>query len=375
MNRIRLCTVLACAALVLLAGCDPEEAESSPEVSAIPVETKIVGTQAFVDRVNVSAVVKPVHDVRVAAEAPGRVLSASFEEGERVKRGQLLLRVDSQVDSARIDVLRSQVATARREYERTKTLARQGLSTPQQLDQASSQVDQASLNLKQAQVAVGKSSVRSPIEGYVATKAIEKGEYINPGQLLAHIVDYDTVQVEASVPERDIRYTAVGMEVDVEVPALDTVRRGTVQKRAIVATEQSRTFAVEIHVENPDLELLPGMRARVSVPRKDFGEVVMVPRSAILEGFERSEALIVDGDGDEGRATVREVVLGPGKGSMVVIEEGLEAGDRLITKGHRGIADGTRVRVVSEAKANGSARAEAGQKPNAAEPAKGDASD
>jgi RND family efflux transporter MFP subunit len=335
----------------LSAGCKPpEEEKAEVVVPAVPVETMKVSTRTFVDMVDVSGVVEPIHEVHVAAEAPGRVLSAPFEEGERVKKGAMLLRVDSQVDSARIALLESQLESAEREFQRTKQLAGQGLATPQQLDQAQSSVDGARLNIKQARVGMGKTNVRSPIDGVVAQKMTEQGEYVNPGSPLAHIVDFDTVKVIANVAESDVRFVTEGTDVQVWIPALEKYVEGKVKKRAILATANTRTFPVEIHVANADHSILPGMRARVVVPRKDYGEVVVVPREAILEGFERPEAMIFDGEGDEGKAVLRVVKLGPAKGSIVVVEEGLKPNERLIVKGHRSLADGTKIRSVKEVK-------------------------
>lgn len=346
--------LVAITVVSLLAACSGKDAPTSQATkessSAIPVETLRVTKQDFVDLVDVSGVVEPIHEVRVAAEAPGRVLSAPFEAGARVKKGDLLLRVDSDVDSARIAVMQSQLQTAEREFQRTKQLASQGLATPQQLDQAQSSVENASLSIKQARVGLGKTNVRSPISGHVAQKLTEQGEYVAPGSPLAHIVDYDTVKVIANVPESDVRFVTENSEVDVWLPALDRTVKGTVHRRSIIATPNTRTFPVEIHVKNEDLSILPGMRARVVVPRKDWGSVVVVPREAILEGFERPEAMVLTGESDEGKSELRHVVLGPAKGSFVVVESGLNAGDRLIVKGHRSIADGTQVRSTKEAR-------------------------
>lgn len=335
---------------LLLLGCKPSEDAEVKDIalSAIPVETIQVQTEPFVDLVDVSGVVEPIHEVHVSAEAPGRVLSAPFEDGQKIKKGALLLRVDSDVDSARIALLESQLQNAKREFQRTKQLAGQGLATPQQLDQAQSTVDTAGLNIKQAKVGLGKTNVRSPIDGFIAGKFAEQGEYVAPGAPLAHIVDYETVKVIANVPESDVRFVTVDSKVKVWLPALERHADGVVHRRAIIATPNTRTFPVEIHVNNADLSILPGMRVRVVVPRKDWGTVVVVPREAILEGFDRPEAMVLKGDADEGIAELRPVVLGPAKGSLVVIESGLSKGDRLIVKGHRSLADGTKVRSVRE---------------------------
>lgn len=350
--------------------CKPEEAaEADTEVMAIPVETMTVQQKPFIDRVEVSGVVEPIHEVKVSAEAAGRVLSAPFEEGEKIKRGKLLLRVDSDLNSAQIALLESQLSTAKREFERTKKLASQGLATPQQLDQASAQVDSAGLSIKQAKVGMGKTNVRSPIEGWVATKSVEKGEYVNPGAPLAHIVDYSTVKVNAAIPESDIRFIEENRPVEVYLPALDLSVEGKVHRRGIVATPNTRTFPVEIHVDNKDLKLLPGMRARVVVPRKDWGNVVLVPRDAILEGFNRREAMVLPTDGKEGKAELHVVKLGPARGEVVVVAEGLKSGDRLIVKGHRSIVDGTLVKVVADRTASEPEKPQAEQKPADDKPA------
>ncbi len=359
-NHILLIALLATG----FVACKPEEeAKTETEVMAIPVETMTITTQKFVDRVEVSGVVEPIHEVKVSAEAAGRVLSAPFEEGDKIKKGKLLLRVDSDLNSAQIALLQSQLATAKREFERTKKLASQGLATPQQLDQAQAQVDSSNLSIKQARVGMGKTNVRSPIEGWVATKSAEKGEYVNPGAPLAHIVDYSTVKVNAAIPESDIRFIREEEPVEIYLPALDLSVDGKVYRRGIVATPNTRTFPVEIHVENKDLKLLPGMRARIIVPRKDWGSVVLVPRDSILEGYQRQEAMVLPTDGKEGKAELHVVKLGPTSGESVVVTEGLKDGDRLIVKGHRSIVDGTLVKVVAEREANAKSKPQAEQAP------------
>jgi RND family efflux transporter MFP subunit len=341
--------VLLAAAPLSSTGCKSDApSKANAEIPAVPVETQELATRDFTERVEVSGVAEPIFEMRVAAEAPGRILTAPFEEGETVKKGQLLIRVDAQLDSARIDLLKSQVSSARREFERTKMLASEGLATPQQLDQAQSSVESAKLSLKQARVGRGKTTVRSPQTGIVARKYVEEGEYAAPGAPLAHLVDYSTIVIEAAVPESDVAFVTKGAEVGVWIPALRKKVTGVVERRAIVATAKTRTFPVEIHVDNGDLEILPGMRARVIIPRKTWKNVLVVPRDAILQGFENKEAMVLPGDDQVGKAELRTVDLGPARGNEVVVTSGLAAGERLIVKGHRSIVNGTKVKAVKQ---------------------------
>ena len=331
--------------IFLLGACSAKEeaGETDKKVEAIPVVVAPLSTQTFDESITVTAVAEPIHEVRVSAEAPGRVVKAPFEEGATVKKGALLLRVDAQLDAARINLLKSQIATANRELARTKMLAKEGVATSQQLDQAQSAYDSAQLNLKQAQVGIGKSTVRSPMSGWIAKKMVEEGEYVGPGAPLAHIVDYETIVVRANVNESDVRAVAEGSEVTVKIPALDKTVAGKVFRRGIVAADKTRTFAVEIHVANADREILPGMQAQVVIPRKQWVDAIVVPRDAVLQGFDNEEAMVLSGTGREGKSELRRITIGPAKGNLVVVTEGLSAGDRLIVKGHRSIVDGTLV--------------------------------
>lgn len=343
------------AGLILIAlvavGCDSEEAKpEDSEVPPVPVETLVLAATDFVERVEVSGVAQPIHEVTVAAEAPGRITTAPFEEGKTIEKGALLVRVDAQSGSAQVDLLQNQLAAAEREYARTKMLASEGLATPQQLDQASSSVDSARLSIRQARVGIGKSTVKSPQAGIVSTKYVEEGEYAAPGAPIAHIVDYSTVVIEAAVPEGDIPFVTAGRSVKVFLPALERHVTGEVKRRAIVATAKTRTYPVEVWVQNDDLSILPGMRARVIIPRKTWSDVVVLPRDAILQGYEAKEAMVLPGKGDVGEAELRKLELGPARGNEVVVKSGLAAGDRLIVKGHRSIVSGTRVKSVRERK-------------------------
>ncbi len=347
MNALR---VVLLASIFAASSCadDKPPAAASTEAPPVPVETLALATATFVEQVEVSGVAQPIHEVTVAAEAPGRVTTAPFEEGKTIAKGDLLIRVDAQSDGARVDLLQNQLAAAKREFERTKMLVREGLATPQQLDQAASSVDGADLSIRQVRVGIGKSTVRSPQSGIVATKYVQEGEYAAPGAPIAHIVDYSTIVIETSVPESDIAFVAAGRTVDVYLPAMERKVVGTVKRRAIVATAKTRTYPVEVWVPNTDLSILPGMRARVIIPRKRWADVIIVPRDAVLQGYESKEAMVLPGSDAVGNAEIRKLELGPARGNELVVVSGLAAGERLIVKGHRGIVAGTRVKSVRE---------------------------
>lgn len=368
---------LACAPAWM--GCDSGDSEAAPgkkegatqEVKPMAVEAAPVRAQRFVQTFEFPGVAEPIERRRIAAESGGRVLTAPFEEGDQVEERDLLLRVDAKSTRAQIDVIESQVQAARREYRRVKQLASEGLATPQQLDQARSQREQAELSLEQAKVGKAMSVVRSPFDGVVATKFVEAGEFTGPGQPIVELYDLSTIKLEVAVPESAIQYAEVGEAVEVHFPATGRRLDGKIARRGVRVAQPTQTFPVEVHLPNAEGEILPGMRARVIVPKLELEQAVVVPRDALLEGVTQREAMVVEGINEEGvgAASLRVVTIGEARGNRVVIEEGLKPGELLIIKGHRNVVDGTSVRVVGGAKAPGE-RAEASPDSEAApEPA------
>jgi membrane fusion protein (multidrug efflux system) len=277
------------------------------------------------------------------------VLYAPFETGDRIRRGQLLIRTDAELDESRIEVLESQLEAARREARRLEKLVRKGLATPQQLDQARTQVEQLELNIEQAKIGLTKSRVYAPVRGHLVRKFVDDGEFVGPGAPVAEIVDYSTIEVHVAVPESQIRYVREGTSLEVHFHALDRTVDAEVSDRALLPDAKTRTYSVEVRVPNEEREILPGMRATVRIVREVLDETLVIPRDAVLQGVHRNEVIIVEQKSeseDSGVARVRPVDLGPGRGPKVVALSGLEADALLVTRGHRGLVEGTRVQIV-----------------------------
>jgi RND family efflux transporter MFP subunit len=169
----------------------------------------------------------------------------------------------------------------------------------------------------------------------------EEGEYASPGQPLARIIDISSLIVRVGLPEREITYVAEGMPITVRIEATGEVLQGRLTRIAAEANRSSRTFPLEITIDNASRRLRAGMRASVIISKREIAAALVVPRDAILQGISSPEAYVYDGSGVE----VRELSLGPGRGGFVVVESGLTAGDAMVVRGHRGLVPGESVRA------------------------------
>lgn len=340
---------LSALALALLVGACTSEAANKPaeraELPPTPVSALTLHATDFTDTFDVLGTAEPVDSVRLMAEVPGRILNAYVEEGEEVKRGQSIFRIDVELDSARIDLLQTQVDAADRELRRLQRLRAEGLATPQQIDQANTSLENARQNLRQAQIGVSKNRVTSPLAGYLVNRTAEPGEFANPGVALAEVIVYDTIVVHAQVPESELRHLGDSDTIDVEFPALQRSFEGTIHRVGLRPLGATSTYPVEIRIANEDLQIRPGMRANLRFEREHYEQVIMVPREAVLEGYNARETMVVSQDGS---AELRQVEVGPGNATNIMITAGLNPGDRLIVRGHRALVSGTRVDIVAD---------------------------
>lgn len=311
-----------------------------------PVETWTIETTKYVDAFKVPGTSRPEKIIRVAAESAGRITSAPFDVGESVEEGALLTLVDSDRDRARIDRLENQLQTARREYQRTKRLENDGLATPQELDQAKSRLDDVKLQLREAEIGLENVSTRSPVTGRVSRKFVEAGEYASPGAPIAEIVTDDALEVTAAIPESRIGALERGDTLDVTFPAANITKEGVVSVVPVEVDPDTRTYPVELTVANEGGAVRPGMRASTTIIQKVWQEAVVVPRTAVLQGFSNQEVAVVPGDAPSGQVELRRVTLGPGSGNRVVVTDGLDAGDRLVVRGHRSLTNNMPVKIV-----------------------------
>lgn len=344
--------VALAALLLLVASCDAgeEEAEAEEEVEETvrrtPVQVAEVERGRFVDRLEVIGELEAGRTVMVGAEIPGRIIGLTVEEGDRIERGQALFRVDVSQQRAAVEPLRVQLRQVESEIERTQRLVDRGLATTANVDQLRAQ--QAALREQIAQLDVTQRQARTtaPITGIVVEKMAESGEYASPGTPLLRVVDHDRMKVRVGIPEGDIAHVREGMEVDVRIDALDRAFVGEVARIGVELDGRNRTFPIEILVDNEDRLLRSGMRSIVTITRRTVEDAVIIPRDAIVQGFDRMEVLLEE----DGRAVQRTIRTGSGLGPFVVVTEGLEGGERLVIRGHRRLVQGEEVNVVEESR-------------------------
>lgn len=310
--------------------------------AAVRVEVVAVAPSAARLDLSLPGEVAGAEDALLASPMGGFVESVPVEVGDAVKKGAVIAVVDRAPRAAQLAQAEAQLQLAQADQGRANAMG--DLATKAQLDALTAQVAIAEANVKLARSQLDRATVRSPVDGVVASVQIDEGEVAQPGVPVARVVQLDPVKISVSVPDRDVVALVAGMEAQVSTPAQPTLRTGTLKTVAPVADLSTRSFLVEVSVPNSDHALLPGMIAEVKVARTVAEAAVVLPQDWIVTRLDGYGVFVIDGD----VARWRPVVLGAVVREQVVVSEGLAAGDRIVMTGQHTLADGDAVLIARE---------------------------
>ncbi len=348
-TRITLLTMVLSAlmAAFVLLGCQDQESmaiaeNTSPEVPAIPVSVEIVEPVTLRDVIFLPGETEASEDVKVAANTAGRVDWIGPREGQKVNKGDLLIKIDVSALKASLDHAKAAYKLAGDLYQRRLRLYDNKIIAREELDQSETQRTLALTDLEQIKVRYNHGFPKSPITGIVNHLYLDVGEYADIGKPIADIVNIDKIKINVRVPELDVRFVKKGQQTSVKIDAFpDRTLIGTVDFVSFKADPATKTFLVRSIIDNPGHDIRPGMIGRVAFVRRVIADAVAAPLFTLVDkGGER--IVFVEKDGV---AESRTISIGVIEGDRVQITSGLNAGDHLIVKGQTEVEDGMKVIV------------------------------
>ena len=341
---ITLLTIALFGALALT-GCKDREsiantAGNSSEPPAIPVSVVEVKPVDMRDVVFLPGETEAYEDVKVAANTSGRVEWIGLGEGQEVKKGDRLAKIDVSALKASLEHAKAAYKLAHDLCERRRRLYDNKIIAQEELDQSETQLKLAAADLAQVKVRYSHGFPESPITGIINHLYLDVGEYADLGKPIAEIVNIDRIKINVRVPELDVRYVKKGQKTPIKIDAFaDRTLIGTVEFVAFKADPATKTFLVRSVIDNPDHDIRPGMIGRVAFVRRHIPDAIVAPLFSIVDkGGER--IVFVEKDGV---AESRVISIGVIEKDRVQITSGLNVGDHLIVRGHTEVEDGMKV--------------------------------
>jgi len=310
---------------------------------ATPVSQVVVQPRAFTDRIEVLGVAKGRQSVTLTSNTAELITAVHFSDGQAVTKGQVLVELKADQETAGIAEAQAQLAQAEREYTRWKTLAERGIAPRASAEQYMAARDTARAALAAASAQKLDKVIRAPFSGRVGISDIAPGALISPGTAIVSLDDVSVIRVDFSVPDRYLPILSEGLAITAKPDALPgemfTGRIAQIDTRIDPATRALRARA---EFPNADGRLKPGMLIKVGI---DQGrrQGVAVPEAAVqFEGSQASVFLIVKGP--KGLVARRaSVQTGVGADGFIEITSGLKAGDKIVGDGLNRVQDGAPV--------------------------------
>ncbi len=336
-------------ALWLLSGQfgETDAAAESTAVGRVETQTSVrVRTQSAEEvqrTIVVNGKTAPARIVELSAETDGRVEAIGAPRGSNVDRGELIVLLDERDRSARLAEAEATVRQREVEFEARQSLSSSSYVSEAQLQEAVALLEAARAELTRAQLDLDYMNVRAPFDGALQSRVVEIGDFLKRGDPIATFVDNRNIIVTADLSEYDAGYVDVGDEAEASLATGETVH-GIIRYVAPVADEATRTYRVELEVDNADGELRAGGTAVLSIPAETLCAHRISPALLTLDDAGNIGIKLID---DEGRVqfVVADIALSGADGVWIA---GLPDTATIITVGQGFVADGSFVNAVPE---------------------------
>ena len=310
--------------------------------AGVPVEVVKVATASLPQSITTVGSLRSDESVTIRPEVAGRIAAINFQEGQRVAKGAVLLRLDPSINEAELLQARANLKLARSKYERAVDLSKSNFISGQARDEAENNLRVAEAAVALVEARLAKTEIRAPFTGVIGLRSVSIGDYVKEGADIVNLESIDLLKVDFRVPEVYMRQVKAGQPLQV---ALDAYPGKTFEGRVFAVNPlldaAGRAVVIRAQVKNADASLRPGMFARVRLITSESTDSLVVPEQALVpQGSEQFVFKVVDG-----RAVRAKVEVGQRRDGKVEMVSGVTAGEVVVVSGHQRLRDGVPVVV------------------------------
>lgn len=326
------------AALVVVKVMQIKKIINSPwPAESATISTALVHEETWPDTLSAVGSVSANQGVTVAPEIAGTVSEIDFESGATVKRGDLLLKLDTSTEDAQLRALEAQAEWAKLSVERQRKLREDKTVSQSDLDQADATWKQAEANADNIRAIIQKKTIRAPFSGRLGIRLVNLGEQLDVGKSIVSLQSLSPIFVDFSLPQQEIAKLQVGLKVKALSDSYPTNEfEGEISAINPDLDTGTRSVRVRAKFENSDELLRAGMFAQVAVVLPQENPVMVIPSTALLRAPYGDSVFIIGPDKDNPKNVVAQqafIRTGSTRGDFVSVESGLKVGDRVASSG------------------------------------------
>jgi len=323
---------------------DPEFGKKNRKATL--VTTRNVEKTVFEHYVEVTGAVKSRKNVLISAENMGSIRKVLHKEGSEVKRGQLLLTMDTELYQRSLDQLETEYDLAVTMFKKQANLWNQNIGTEVQYLEAKNRKESLENQIANVKTQISKSQVRAPFAGTIESVYVREGEMAQMGSPLVRIVNHHDMYIKADLSEAYVGNFKKGDPVVVTFPSLEKTLESKISSVGQVIDEMNRTFAIEALLPLTSFTIKPNLIAIVKIKDYHHDEAIVVPSKLIQKDNRGDFVFVTEQNSEELVAKKVQVDRGRTYKSNTMITSGLTGNEVLIDQGFRDVAEGSKVKVV-----------------------------
>lgn len=322
-----------------------------PDTGIITNATKVrvveLKQQAFSKYFEATGELEAIHEAYISPEVNGQIIAVEVEEGDKVKKGQVVARLNTSLIEKNIAEVKTQLELAKTIFEKQSELWDQGIGSERQYLESKNSYEGLENKLATLQETYNQSVIRSPIDGHVENIMLKKGELSGPGVQLMQIVNLDKLKVSTMLSEAHLPVVDEGDEVTVTFPTYpDIVLTEKVSRISNVINKQNRTFSIEVELDNIDHRLKPNLLATIRINDYNSKASLVVPSLVVREDVSGPYLYIAQSNSDTWRAVKKYIETGQSYIDKTEVLSGLSENDLVITDGYGNVSDGAVIQIV-----------------------------
>ena len=311
--------------------------------SALPVSGVVVTPKLLENKIKVTGSILPNESIELKSEVSGLVTKVHFKEGQKVKKGTLLVSLKDDELQAQLEKLRFSKKLAVDSENRQKLLLDKEAISQEEYDISLTNLNTLEADIKVIEAQLAKTSIVAPFDGILGLREISEGAYITNNTIITNFYSIDPVKIDFAIPGKYASIVSVGDVIQFETETSTEIFKGTVYAFEPQIDQNTRTLRMRAISSNEDGKLLPGQFAKIELIMSSVNDALMVPAISVIPELNGHMLFVAKG----GKAQSVPVKIGLRTESSVQILEGLSPQDTVITSGLLEIRQGSSISISS----------------------------
>jgi membrane fusion protein, multidrug efflux system len=311
------------------------------------VTTSPLTRKTFTRYIEIQGSIQAENTTKVSSETGGRLTMFNLSEGDYVKKGQLIAKLDMEGVNKQISELQTRLSLAKDVYSRQKSLWDQKIGSEVQYLQAKNNVEALEKSIETVSFQLTKANVYAPASGMVNMTFVKGGEVVAPGMPLFDILNLGEIKVVSDVPEIYLTAIRKGQSIKIKIPALGEERTGRVTLIGTAVNPNNRTFKVEIKLDNAGTKLIPNLLTYIMLQDYTAQNAIVLTDNLIQQEVSGKSYVFIKGESPEGDIAKKVYVeLGETYEGETEIKSGLIGSETIIVDGARGLVENEAIKIV-----------------------------